>query len=182
MDAADRLRLQKNWTYLLDSLNCEDVVPYLIQDLVFDIDTVEEIEAADTRKAKARRLLTKLMQRGPTAYDAFRKALRENEVYEHLLDRLDATNVDLSSISSQTDNNCDRADIGITPLDDDSTSDPSALRSETIMTSHGQAASSEHAMQPPSSTSTSPSSSNFRIAGNHNFVIVGSSHTQVYYH
>ncbi|XP_071487436.1 uncharacterized protein [Diadema antillarum] len=180
MDVADRLRLQKNWTYLLDSLNCEDVVPYLIQDLVFDIDTVEEIEAADTRKAKARRLLTKLMQRGPTAYDAFRKALRENEVYEHLLDRLDATNVDLSTISSQTDNNCDRADIGITPLDDDSTSNPSALRSEPIMTSHGQAASSEPAMQPPSSTP--PSSSNFRIAGNHNFVIVGSSNTQVYYH
>ena len=50
MDPADSLKLQKNWTYLLDSVNCDDVIPYLVQELVLDIDMVEEIEAADTRK------------------------------------------------------------------------------------------------------------------------------------
>eukprot|EP00057_Strongylocentrotus_purpuratus_P002326 XP_003724296.1 PREDICTED: uncharacterized protein LOC100890518 [Strongylocentrotus purpuratus] len=99
MDVIDRMVLQKNWTYLLDSLNSEDVIPYLIEDLILDFEMVEEIEAAETKKKRTRRLMTKLMQRGPTAYQAFRKSLLENvEVYEHLVQRLDSTEIDPATL------------------------------------------------------------------------------------
>ena len=52
MDAVDRMTLQKNWTYLLDHLDSEDVIPYLVQELILDFDMVEEIEAAETKKVK----------------------------------------------------------------------------------------------------------------------------------
>lgn len=50
------------------------------------------------KQKRTRRLMTKLMQRGPTAYQAFRKSLLENEVYEHLVQRLDSTEIDPATL------------------------------------------------------------------------------------
>ncbi|XP_030841957.1 uncharacterized protein LOC100890518 [Strongylocentrotus purpuratus] len=191
MDVMDRMVLQKNWTYLLDSLNSEDVIPYLIQDLILDFEMVEEIEAAETKKKRTRRLMTKLMQRGPTAYQAFRKSLLEKEVYEHLVQRLDSTEIDPATLpvpapnSPQSGNiQIKQPDLGITQMDEDTPSQPSTLSSQTFQPKSQSVQQTPPQLPQPSPSSLPPAtgSNNFRISGNNNFVIMGSNNTQVYYH
>ncbi|XP_054766054.2 uncharacterized protein LOC129273017 [Lytechinus pictus] len=192
MDPLHRMVLQKNWTYLLDSLKSDDVIPYLIQELVLDFDMVEEIEAAETNKQKTRRLMTKLMRRGPTAYQAFRESLQQYDVYDHLVQRLDSTRIDPALLPepSPKTSQSEQPDIGITQMEEDTPSQPSTLCSQSFQPQPVQQ--SPHQLpQPPQQLPQPPhqsplpmttGNSNFRIAGNNNFVIMGSNNTQVYYH
>lgn len=87
MDRIHRDVLEHKRLFLLDNLNPNDILDYLRQDRIFDVEHSGEILSHKVVRDQSRHLLDKLQSRGPRAYACFIKAL-DSTKSEFLADAL----------------------------------------------------------------------------------------------
>ena len=90
--------LAKNWTYLIDNLQVQGLMDYLIQDLVISVDVMEAVQAEKGRRQQARTFLTSLTRCGPGAFDSLLSALRNTQSF--IAEKLQATLDEIRSPAS----------------------------------------------------------------------------------
>ena len=91
MEEADKLRLSKNFKYIVDNLRIKDVEDELYQNEVINSEDMQHIRAKVTEQDRVRYVLEILPYKGPLGYSNFRAALEEQ--YQHIGKKLDDTNV-----------------------------------------------------------------------------------------
>ena len=86
MHAVDEYRLQRSYEVIKKDLDVKDVIGYLFQEGIIDVDDKERISQPGARKEQVERLLDMLPCRGEHAFQAFCDAMREK--YHWLVERL----------------------------------------------------------------------------------------------
>ncbi|KAL5014219.1 hypothetical protein ScPMuIL_008489 [Solemya velum] len=79
MEPLHKKAITKCRVQLIEDMIVEDLLDRLEQEEVFPVGIVERINAGETRREKARRILDDLMRRGPTAFDKFVQCLRDSQ-------------------------------------------------------------------------------------------------------
>ena len=87
MDRIHREVLEHKRLFLLDNLNPTEILDYLRQDRIFDVEHSDEMLSFKVVRDQSRYLLDKLQSRGPRAYVCFIKAL-ESTKSQYLTDAL----------------------------------------------------------------------------------------------
>ncbi|KAK3596774.1 hypothetical protein CHS0354_038775 [Potamilus streckersoni] len=84
MDPEDKKSLCTSRVALVEDLEPQQVLGYLIEDGILTENDVELISNGKTRKERCHQLLSMLPKRGPSAYGSFQRALRATNMYPHL--------------------------------------------------------------------------------------------------
>ncbi|KAK3596776.1 hypothetical protein CHS0354_038777 [Potamilus streckersoni] len=84
MDTEDKKSLCTRRVALVEDLEPQKVLGYLIEDGILTENDVELISNGKTRKERCHLLLSMLPKRGPSAYGSFQRALRATNMYPHL--------------------------------------------------------------------------------------------------
>lgn len=94
MDDSHKKLLQRNWTYLLETIILKDLLDYMFEKDIITVAMMEEVNARRTPREKISHFLLTLQRRGPLAFDVFIAGLRETS-QGFIADRL------LSSLQGQ---------------------------------------------------------------------------------
>nr|XP_022287363.1 uncharacterized protein LOC111100064 [Crassostrea virginica]XP_022287364.1 uncharacterized protein LOC111100064 [Crassostrea virginica]XP_022287365.1 uncharacterized protein LOC111100064 [Crassostrea virginica]XP_022287366.1 uncharacterized protein LOC111100064 [Crassostrea virginica]XP_022287367.1 uncharacterized protein LOC111100064 [Crassostrea virginica]XP_022287368.1 uncharacterized protein LOC111100064 [Crassostrea virginica]XP_022287369.1 uncharacterized protein LOC111100064 [Crasso len=86
----DAQRIKHNWKFLKENLVQHEIRDMLINEGVWDIDDIEEIDAEKTSKEKNEKFLKLLLRSDNRAYDVFVAALRE-KCSTHIIEKLQNT-------------------------------------------------------------------------------------------
>ncbi|CAG2193013.1 unnamed protein product [Mytilus edulis] len=98
-----KVRLQKNYSKIIDSIQHEQIVDHLISRDVLTIAESQMINACPAQIQKNRKLMDILLHGSEHVFIEFLKALREDSVYSELADKIENTTVasrDISTIKS----------------------------------------------------------------------------------
>ena len=95
-----KVRLQKNYSNLIDSLHHEKIVDHLISRDVLTIADSQMINAFPAQIQKNRKLIDILLHRNENGFLEFLNALREDSVYTELADKIENTTVASRDIST----------------------------------------------------------------------------------
>ncbi len=82
MTETNREVIRKNHCLLMDNLNPNDVIPYMVKEGVFNTDMQDRIQCAGTRQRQAEEFLHILESQGEAAFYIFLQALQGS--YPHL--------------------------------------------------------------------------------------------------
>ena len=85
--------LRKNYVYLMQNLEPDEIVDFLVEDGIIDDDNVEEVENSPTTRRKIQLLLSFIRNR-EDGYASFLKALDKSSSMEHIKEKLDCTNLE----------------------------------------------------------------------------------------
>lgn len=94
-----KIRLQKNYSMIVNDLRCDAVLDYLVEDEVFSLDDIQVISACSTYSQKNRKLMDKLLRRSEKGFNAFLSALRK-EHFDYIADHIEATSVTRIDVST----------------------------------------------------------------------------------
>ncbi|XP_071138919.1 uncharacterized protein [Mytilus edulis] len=97
-----KVRLQKNYSNIIDSIQHEQIVDHLISRDVLTIAESQMINASPAQIQKNRKLMDILLHGSEHAFIEFLKALRKDSVYAELADKIENTTVvsrDISTIN-----------------------------------------------------------------------------------
>ena len=86
----DAQRIKHNWKFLKDNLVQHEIRDMLINEDVWDIGDIEEIDAEKTSKEKNEKFLKLLLRSDNRAYDVFVAALR-GKCSTHIIEKLQNT-------------------------------------------------------------------------------------------
>ena len=92
MSDVDGRRIKNNWTFLKENLVQHEIRDFFINEAVWDIADIEEINAEKTPKEKNERFLKLLLRSDNRAYDVFVAALREKGS-THIIQKLQNTHI-----------------------------------------------------------------------------------------
>ena len=88
MEEKHRTLLRRNRLYLIDNLEPKAFCDRLLQDGLITDDELDEMRGQPVRKEKVLLLLQQLPRKGPDAFDAFLKVLRETPGQAFVVTRL----------------------------------------------------------------------------------------------
>ncbi|CAG2210104.1 unnamed protein product [Mytilus edulis] len=95
-----KVRLQKNYSNIIDSIQHEQIVDHLISRDVLTIAESQMINACPAQIQKNRKLMDILLHGSEHAFIEFLKALRKDSVYAELADKIENTTVASRDIST----------------------------------------------------------------------------------
>ncbi|VDI47625.1 Hypothetical predicted protein [Mytilus galloprovincialis] len=95
-----KVRLQKNYSKIIDNIQHETIVDHLISRDVLTIAESQMINACPAQIQKNRKLMDILLHGSEHAFNEFLKALREDSVYAELADKIENTTVGSRDIST----------------------------------------------------------------------------------
>ena len=98
-----KVRLQKNYSKIIDNIQHETIIDHLISRDVLTIADSQMINACPAQIQKNRKLMDILLHGSEQVFNEFLKALREDSVYSELADEIEITTVasrDISTIQS----------------------------------------------------------------------------------
>ncbi|KAL4226571.1 hypothetical protein ACF0H5_014556 [Mactra antiquata] len=90
MENTHRESLRKNWIFLIDNIEVDELLDHLYGESVFTQDMCEQIKAQTTRKDQVTHLLFTLQRRGPLAFSKFLAGL-EATSQKFIADKLTQT-------------------------------------------------------------------------------------------
>ena len=85
--------LRKNYVYLMQNLEPDEIVDFLLEDGIIDEDNCEEVENSPTTRRKIQLLLSFIRNR-KDGYASFLNALDKSSSMEHIKEKLDCTDME----------------------------------------------------------------------------------------
>lgn len=100
MELIHRECLRKNWIFLIENVQMDELLDYMYSKSVFTSDMCERVNAETTRKDKVTLFLFTLQRRGPRAFSSFLDGL-EDTSQSFISDKLTQTVNELSMDKNQ---------------------------------------------------------------------------------
>ncbi|XP_025107108.1 death domain-containing protein CRADD-like isoform X2 [Pomacea canaliculata] len=90
----DHCQIQRNFDVLCKDLEPDDIIDYLISNLVFNLDDREAIKAEKLRRDRVGKCVELILRAGEDAFKVFLDALEENG-YKHLAEKIRETDIEV---------------------------------------------------------------------------------------
>lgn len=96
----DTKRIKKNWTFLKENLLQNEIRDSFIDNEIWDLRDLEEIDTEKIQEKKNEIFLILLLKSGPRAYGVFIEALK-NTGSNHIIEKLQATVITEKSVNDR---------------------------------------------------------------------------------